>query len=113
MTFGTIYEPLYLYEEAKNIFSRASMNLHDWTSNSDKFVHCLPEKKRLNGQVIKMLGLIWDQIEDYLQIPSFKVSLDEYDITKRQVLSDISKTYVTGPAKIDHVSANYTELYFR
>ena len=21
--------------------------------------------------------------------------------------------YVTGPAKIDHVSANYTELYFR
>ena len=24
-----------------------------------------------------------------------------------------NKTYVTGPAKIDHVSANYTELYFR
>ena len=23
------------------------------------------------------------------------------------------KTYVTGPAKIDYVSANYTELYFR
>ena len=40
-----------------------------------------------------MFGLIWNRIEDYLQIPSFKVSLDEYDITKQQVLSDVSKTY--------------------
>ena len=47
----------------------------------------------MNGQTIKVFGLIWNQIEDYLQIPSFKVSLDEYDITKRQVLSDVSKIY--------------------
>ena len=25
----------------------------------------------------------------------------------------VSSIYVTGPAKINHVSANYTELYFR
>ena len=25
----------------------------------------------------------------------------------------VSQPFVTGPAKIDHVSANYTELYFR
>ena len=73
---------MHLYEEAKNIFSRASMNLREWSSNSDKFVHYLPEKERLNRQIIKVFGLIWNQIEDYLQIPSFKVSLDEYDITK-------------------------------
>ena len=24
-----------------------------------------------------------------------------------------TSSYVTGPVKIDHVSANYTELYFR
>ena len=59
-------EALHLYEEAKNIFSCASMNLHEWTSNSDKFVHYLPEKERLNGQIIKVFGLIWNQIEDYL-----------------------------------------------
>ena len=86
-------EALHLYEEAKNIFSCASMNLSGWTSNSEKFVHYLPEKERLNGQIIKVSGLIWNQIEDYLQIPSFKVSLDEYDITKQQVLSDVSKIY--------------------
>ena len=36
-----IEEALHLYEEAKNIFSCASMNLRGWTSNSDKFVHYL------------------------------------------------------------------------
>ena len=45
------------------------------------------------GNVIKIFGLIWNQREDYLQIPSFKVNLDAFDITKRQVLSDISKLY--------------------
>ena len=79
---NSIEEALHLYEEAKNIFSRASMNLCGWTSNSDKLVHYLPEKERLNGQTIKVFGLILNQIEDYLQIPSFKVSLDEHDITK-------------------------------
>ena len=53
-------EALHLYEEAKNTFSHASMNLHEWTSYSDKikFVHYLPEKQRLNGQIIKVFGLI-------------------------------------------------------
>ena len=90
---NSIEEALDLYEETKNILSHASMNLREWTSNSDKFVHYLPEKERLNGQTIKVFGLIWNRIEDYLQIHSFKVSLDEYDITKRQVLSDVSKIY--------------------
>ena len=69
------------------------MNLCEWTSNSDKFVHYLPEKERLNGQIIKVFGLLLNQIEHYLQIPSFKASLDEYDITKQQALSDVSKIY--------------------
>ena len=79
---NSIEEALHLYGEAKNIFSHASMNLREWTSNSDKFVYYLPEKERLNEQTIKVFGFIWNQIEDYLQIPTFKVSLNEYDITK-------------------------------
>ena len=90
---NSIEEALHLYEEAKNIFSHASMTLREWSSNSDNFVHYLSEKERLNSQIIKVFGLICNQIEDYLQIPSFKVSLDEHDITKRQVLSDVSKIY--------------------
>ena len=34
---------------------------------------------------------VWNQVEDYIQISIFKVNLYEYDITKRQVLSDVSK----------------------
>ena len=41
-----------------------------------------------------VFSLIWHQVEDYLQILSFKVSLDEYDITKQQVSSDVLK-YMT------------------
>ena len=70
------------------------MNLREWTSNSSEFVNYLPEKERSSGQVIKVFGLIWNQVEDYLQISSIKVNLDEYDITKCQVLSDVSKIYV-------------------
>ena len=69
------------------------MNLHEWTSNCDEFCYHLREKDRSKGNVIKVFGLIWNQREDYLQIPSFKVNLDAFDITKRHVLSDISKLY--------------------
>ena len=79
---NSIEEALHFSEEVKNIFGCASMNLCEWIFNSDKFVYYLPEKERSNGQIIKVFGLIWNQIEDYLQIPNFKVSLDEYDITK-------------------------------
>ena len=62
------------------------MNLREWTSNCDEFLDHLPEKEKLKGNVIKVFGLVWNQVGDYLQIPSFKVNLDEFDITKRQVL---------------------------
>lgn len=90
---NSIEEALCIYKEAKNIFTRASMNLREWTSNSSEFVSYLPEKERSSGQVIKVFGLIWNRVEDYLQISSIKVNLDEYDITKCQVLSDVSKIY--------------------
>ena len=90
---NSIEEALCIYKEAKNIFTRASMNLREWTSNSSEFVSYLPEKERSSEQVIKVFGLIWNRVEDYLQISSIKVNLDEYDFTKRQVLSDVSKIY--------------------
>ena len=103
----TVEEALSLYKEAKGIFSEASMNLREWTSNCTEFLDCLPEKERLSGKVIKVFGLVWNRIEDYLQIPTFKGSPDEV-FTKRQVLSDVSKLYdplgligpVTLPGKL-------------
>ena len=88
---NSVEEGLQFYKEAKDIFKGASMNLREWTSNCDEFLDHLPEKEKLKGNVIKVFGLVWNQVGDYLQIPSFKVNLDEFDITKRQVLSGISK----------------------
>ena len=35
-----------------------------------------------------------------------------YVTVMHQPVTVSSNTYVTGPARINHVSANYTELYF-
>ena len=90
---NSVEEGLQFYKEAKDIFKGASMNSREWTSNCDEFLDHLPEEEKLKGNVIKVFGLVWNQVGDYLQIPSFKVNLDEFDITKRQVLSGISKLY--------------------
>ena len=37
---------------------------------------------------------------------------DELMLVTQQSAEVLSALYVTGPAKINHVSANYTELYF-
>ena len=36
-----------------------------------------------------------------------------YNVMNIDIEEKFLVLYVTGPAKIDHVSANYTELYFR
>ena len=85
-----------IYEEAKNIFERASMNLREWTSNSEIFLSCLPERERTKGNILKVFGLIWNREDDDLQIPSFTMSSVKevkVSVCKRQVLSDVSRLY--------------------
>ena len=91
-------EAVSLCKEASNIFERASMtmNLHEWTSNSDPFLTCLPEKERARGNILKVFGLVWNREKDYVQISKFSVSYVKEastSVSKRQVLSDISKLY--------------------
>ena len=80
---NSMEEALHLDEEAKNIFSCASMNLHE-CSNSDKFLFIiyLRRNSKVEWTDYKSVWFNWNRIKDYIQIPSFKVSLGEYDITK-------------------------------
>ena len=48
---NSIEEALCIYKEAKNMFTRASMNLHKWTSDSVEFVSYLSEKE---GQAYRL-----------------------------------------------------------
>ena len=57
------------------------------------FLNSLPEGEKLSGKSIMVFGIIWNRIEDYLQISTFKQSLDGVDITRRHVLIDVSKIY--------------------
>ena len=41
------------------------------------------------------------------------IFLSIFYVYKTLFINQVTYTYVTGPAKIDHVNANYTELYFR
>ena len=70
------------------------MNLRQWTSNCNEFLDSLPEGEKLSGKSIKMFGTIWNRIEEYLQIPIFKRTVDGVDITRQQILSDVMTRWV-------------------
>ena len=91
----SVQEACWIYEEAKIIFKRASMNLREWPSNCKQFLDYLPTKERSRGIVIKVFGLLWNSVEGYLQICGFKEGTVKcmVNVTKRYVVSIVAKVY--------------------
>ena len=85
---NSVDEAYSIYKEAKEIFKRASMNLREWSSNSREFLNCLSVEERSIRKVLRVFGLLWNHVEDYIQIPTFGST-----VTKREVLSYISRIY--------------------
>ena len=67
------------------------MNLREWSSNSREFLNCLSVEERSIGKVLRVFGLLWNHVEDYIQIPTFR--FEGSTVTKREVLSYISRIY--------------------
>ena len=67
------------------------MNLREWSSNSAEFLNRLSVEERSIGKVLRVFGLLWNHIEDYIQMPTFKFKGST--VTKREVLSYISRIY--------------------
>ena len=88
---NSVDEAYSIYKEAKEIFKRASMNLREWSSNSREFLNCLSVEERSIGKVLRVFGLLWNHVEDYIQIPTFR--FEGSTVTKREVLSYISQIY--------------------
>ena len=86
-----VSQALQFYSESKRVFTKASMNLREWTSNSEDFMCNIPQKDRATGRIVKVLGMIRHVVEDILKTRS------EIDITnparKRDVLRAISSIY--------------------
>lgn len=81
-------EALQLYKKAKETFYQLSMNLREWSSNSEEFIKQVPDSCKENE--IKVLGLNWKLKEDTLQLKT-KVIIEPK--TKRDVLRVIASIY--------------------
>jgi len=62
------------------------MNLREWTSNSKEFLCHLPEDHRATGTTVKLFGLLWNRINDYIQIVGVDFTKQGFIVTKREVL---------------------------
>ena len=62
LTVWSVEDACCIFQEAKDIFIRASMNLRQWNSNSEEFLKSLllGERSVGNTNVIKVLGILWD-----------------------------------------------------
>ena len=95
VTMGSesVNEAYQIFVESTNIFRKASMNLREWVSNSQEFLDCLPDDQKVMGCVIGLFGMLWNRIEDYIQIADVNIPSSNVTITKREVLSFVAKIY--------------------
>uniref|UniRef100_A0A914V113 Integrase catalytic domain-containing protein n=1 Tax=Plectus sambesii TaxID=2011161 RepID=A0A914V113_9BILA len=89
----TVEEARQFYDETKEIFSQALMNLREWTSNSKEFREYVAEDDKLKETKTKVLGLLWDTEEDNLKISLSAGLAGASQVTKRGVLQTIASTF--------------------
>ena len=84
-----------IYYEAKEMFKGASMNLREWNSNSEQFLNSLPLKERSveNTHTVKVLGLLWNKVDDMVLISNIDERAINNVITKRDVLHCVAKIF--------------------
>ena len=58
---NSIQEAYNIYEQAKQIFERASMNLRQWSSNCNEFLDSLPNEDKSTG----LMTCIWFNMEPF------------------------------------------------
>ena len=74
---NSIQEVYNIYEQAKQIFERASMNLRQWSSNCNEFLDSLPNEDKSTGLMINVFGLTWNRLEDYIQVCELKDAVNK------------------------------------
>ena len=84
-----------IYYESKEIFKRASMNLREWNSNSEQFLNSLPlnERSVVDTNTVKVLGLLWNKVDDMIYISNIDERAINDVITKRDVLHCVAKIF--------------------
>ena len=84
------------YENSKDIFEKAGMKLCEWETNSNILKEEIIRKSDGRKNPHKdpsILGMKWSVSSDDLRFPDLKISLEEKEFTKRNVLSLSSKLF--------------------
>ena len=89
----TIIEAVNFYTEAKQIFTKASMNLLDWMSNDESVMKEIAIEDSEDQGTMKILGLTWVIESDRICLNRQKQNYKTSNITKREVLKQISSVY--------------------
>jgi hypothetical protein len=90
----SVEEALALYNRAKCAFSRASMNLQEWNSNSKDVIAGIPECDRMKSHKTQVLGLEWDCVEtDNLSLSSKGWVKHASVPTKRCILRKVAAVF--------------------
>lgn len=90
---NSVNEAVSLYHDAKSIFSEASMNLREWTTNNYTVNQFIAFNDRASCDTVKVLGHTWDVEKDQISIKS-PVSWEMPDIlTKRTVLKQVASVF--------------------
>jgi len=89
----SVEEAYCVFGEANDIFKRAAMNLRQWNLNLGEFLESLPIGERANhgSGIVKVLGMVWDRINDVIQIPGFYYHGG--DVSKREVLHCVARVF--------------------
>ena len=89
----TIKETVNFYKEAKQIFTKATMNLRDWMSNDASVMKEITMGDRANQGPMKIIGLTWVVESDRICLNRQKQNHTTSNITKREVLKQIFSVY--------------------
>ena len=90
---NSVEEAYEIYLESKEIFRKASMNLREWVSNSSEFLDLLPKNEVIKGDFVKVFGIHWNCVEDYLQINGIDLVSLKIPPTKCEVLRTIARIF--------------------
>ncbi|XP_073966399.1 uncharacterized protein isoform X2 [Choristoneura fumiferana] len=81
-------EALDLYSKSKETFQQISMNLREWSSNSEELMHSIPDAAP--DKIVKVLGLDWNLEDDTLHL---RTKVLNNANTKRGILKSIASIY--------------------
>lgn len=90
-----------IYHQMDELMKAGGFELQKWTSNNDQVLKVIEEEKRTADQsipvelsnLVKVLGISWNRMNDQFEYSVRLPEENQQPITKRRVLSDISRLY--------------------